>query len=201
MMPIEKGPIWPEIYYGTNETMLTELQTRKLLKLFCMYDGDHNEYLVKKDFEKIAVKVAEIKNIGARSPKVVALKERFLQMWKSLSSKADASGDKKICLSEWLAYYDDVLNDQATYLKEVQSLMKLIFEVFDENGDGQLCQAEWGQLFQVYNVHPAYAPAAFQQLDMNGNGFLSRDEILILIDDFFCGDDENSAANSMFGPY
>lgn len=181
--------------------MLTELQIRKLLKLFCMYDGDHNECLVKKDFEKIAVKVAEVKNIGSRSPKVVALKERFLQMWKSLSVKADASGDKKVCLSEWLAYYEDVLNDKEKYLKEVQSLMQLIFEVFDDNGDGQLSQDEWGQLFQVYNVHPAYAPAAFERLDMNGDGFLSRDEILVLIDDFFCGDDVNSAANSMFGPY
>lgn len=181
--------------------MLTELQTRKLLKLFCMYDGDRNEYLVKKDFEKIAVKVADVKNIGSRSPKILALKERFLQMWKSLSSQADASGDKKICLSEWLAYYDDVLKDQKKYLKEVQSLMRLIFEVFDDNGDGQLCQAEWKQLFQVFNVHPAYAPNAFQQLDMNGDGFLSRDEMLILIDDFFCGDQVNSVANSMFGPY
>ena len=181
--------------------MLTELQVRKLLKLFCMYDGDHNEYLVKKDFEKIAIKIAEIKNIGARSPKVLALKERFVQMWKSLSSKADASGDKKICLSEWLAYYDDVLSDQTKYLKEVQSLMKLIFEVFDDNGDGRFCQEEWKQLFRVYNIHPAYALATFQQLDMNGDGFLSRDEILVLIDDFFCGDDIDSAANSMFGPY
>lgn len=181
--------------------MLTELQTRKLLKLFCMYDGDHNEYLVQKDFEKIATKIAVAKNLGSRSPKVLALKERFLQVWKSLMSKADASGDKRICLSEWLAYYDAVLNDQDKYLKEVQSLMKLIFEVFDDNNDGQLSQAEWAQLFQVYNVHPAYAPKAFKQLDMNGDGSLSRDEILVLIDDFFCGDDLDSVANAMFGPY
>ena len=184
-----------------NDVMLTELQTRKLLKLFCMYDGDHNEYLVKKDFEKIAIKIAEVKNIGSRSPKILALKERFLQVWKSLLSDADASGDKKVCLSEWLAYYDDVLGNKEKYFQEVQSLMKLIFEVFDDNGDGQLSREEWAQLFQVYDVHPAYAPTAFEKLDMNGDGFLSRDEVLVLIDDFFCGDDENSVANSMFGPY
>lgn len=181
--------------------MLTELQTRKLLKLFCMYDGDHNEHLVQKDFEKIATKIAVVKNLGSRSPKVLALKERFFQVWKSLMNKADASGDRKICLNEWLAYYDEILGDKDKYLKEVQSLMKLIFEVFDDNSDGQLSQAEWTQLFQVYNVHPAYAPAAFKQLDMNGDGCLSRDEILVLIDDFFCGDDLDSVANSMFGPY
>ena len=181
--------------------MLTELQTRKLLKLFCMYDGDHNGYLVQKDFEKIATNIATVKNLGSRSPKVLALKERFLQVWKSLASKADVSGDKKICLKEWLAYYDDVLGSNEKYLKEVQSLMKLIFEVFDENGDGQLSQEEWAELFQVYSVHPAYASTAFEQLDMNSDGCLSQDEILVLIDDFFCGNDLNSVANSMFGPY
>ena len=181
--------------------MLTELQNRKLLKLFCMYDCDLDGVLVCKDFENIATQLAEVKNLGARSPKVLMLKERFLQAWKSLLGKADTSGDKKICLEEWLAYYDDVLGDKEKYQKEVQSLMKLIFEVFDANGDGQLCQQEWAELFQVYNVHPAYAPSTFEKIDANGDGALSQNEILTLIDDFFCGDDPTSVANSMFGPY
>lgn len=181
--------------------MLTELQTRKLLKLFCMYDCDRDGVLVCKDFENIANKIATVKNLGARSPKVVMLKERFFQAWKSLLSKADTSGDKKVCLTEWMAYYEYVLGDKDKYFKEVQSLMKLIFEVFDANGDGQLSKEEWAELFQVYSVHPAYAPIAFEQLDMNGDGFLSKDEILVLIDDFFCGDNSASVANAMFGPY
>ncbi|MEO1094441.1 MAG: EF-hand domain-containing protein [Cyanobacteria bacterium J06638_28] len=181
--------------------MLSELQTRKLLKLFCMYDGDRNGYLVARDFERVATKLAEVKNLGARSPKVLALKERFLQVWKGLLSKADASGDKKICLNEWMAYYADVLNDEAKYTKEVKSLMKLIFDVFDTNGDGEICQSEWAELFQVYNIHPAYAPKAFEHLDENKDGVLSQEEILTLVDDFFCGDTADSVANSMFGPY
>lgn len=181
--------------------MLTELQNRKLLKLFCMYDGDRDGHLVSQDFENIATKLATVKNLGSRSPKVLVLKERFLQLWKSLLTKADASGDRKICLDEWLAYYDEALSDRETYLQEVQSLMKLLFEVFDTDGDGQINQQEWAELFQVYDIHPAYAASAFQQLDANHDDSLSRDEVLALIDDFFCGDDVNSAANSMFGPY
>lgn len=166
-----------------------------------MYDCDRDGNLVCKDFENIATKVAKVKNLGARSPKVLALKERFLRAWKSLLGEADANSDKKISLEEWLAYYDNVLGNKERYFKEVQSLMKLIFEVFDTDGDGQLCQQEWAELFDVYNVHPAYAPTAFEKMDMNGDGCLSRDEILVLIDDFFCGDDPSSVANAMFGPY
>ena len=181
--------------------MLTELQSRKLLKLFCMYDGDRNGFLVQQDFEKIVDRLAKVKNLGARSPKILALKERFVVVWKSLLAKADVSGDKKICLNEWMAYYADVLGDETKYTQEVQALMKLIFEVFDTNGDGQINQEEWAALFQIYNIHPAYAPPAFEQLDENQDGVLSQAEILALVDDFFCGDTADSVANSMFGPY
>jgi juvenile hormone diol kinase len=181
--------------------MLTELQTRKLLKLFCMYDGDRDGFLVRKDFEKIASKLCTVKNMGSRSPKFMMLQERMVKAWKSLVKKADSSGDKKISLDEWLAYHDDVLSDRATYTQEVQSVMELIFDVFDTDGNGTICQQEWAELFQVYNVHPAYAPAAFSQLDTNQDGVLNKTEILALIDEFFCGDNPDSGANTMFGPY
>ncbi|MEL7316223.1 MAG: EF-hand domain-containing protein [Cyanobacteria bacterium J06559_3] len=181
--------------------MLTELQSRKLLKLFCMYDGDRNGFLVQQDFEQVVERLAKAKNLGARSPKVLALKERFRRVWQSLLAKADASGDQKVCLNEWMAYYVDVLGDEEKYAQEVHDLMKLIFDVFDTNGDGKLSQEEWAELFQVYNIHPAYAPSAFEQLDENQDGVLSQTEILVLVDDFFCGDTADSVANSMFGPY
>jgi Ca2+-binding EF-hand superfamily protein len=181
--------------------MLTELQARKLMKLFCMYDGDRDGYLVGRDFEAIAAKLGEVKNLGGRSPKLMGVKERLAQAWKSLVGKADTSGDKKISLDEWLAYYADVISDDAKYSREVQSLMNLIFDVFDTNGDGQISPKEWSELFQVYNIHPAYAPTAFKQLDANEDGSLSKAEILEFVDEFFCGDTADSPANAMFGPY
>ncbi|MDA0269196.1 MAG: calcium-binding protein [Cyanobacteria bacterium] len=187
---------------GENkDAMLTELQNRKLLKLFCMYDGDRDGFLVCQDFEKIASKLATIKNLGSRSPKFMMLRERMVKAWKNLLKQADASGDKKISLEEWLAYHDEVLSDRATYTAEVQAVMELIFDMFDTDGNGTICAQEWAELFQVYNIHPAYAPSTFKQLDANQDGCLSKDEVLALIDEFFCGDNAGAIANAMFGPY
>lgn len=181
--------------------MLTELQARKLLKLFCMYDGDHDGTVIRQDFERIADKLAEIKDLRGRSAKCLLLKDKFSQAWKQLVKKADSSHDQKVSLEEWLAYYSNVLADETQYTKEVQSLMTFIFEVFDDNGDGQISQQEWTELFRVYGIHPVYAPIAFQQIDANQDGFISREELTELIDDFFFGDNIDSVANSMFGPY
>jgi Ca2+-binding EF-hand superfamily protein len=181
--------------------MLTALQNRKLLKLFCMYDGDRDGFLVKKDFENVASRLCTVKNLGSRSPKSMMLQERMVTAWKDLVKKADSSGDKKISLDEWLEYHDGVLSDRDTYTQEVQSVMKLIFDVFDTDGDGTICEQEWAELFQVYNIHPAYAPSTFKQLDSNQDGCLSKEEVLGLIDEFFCGDNTGAIANAMFGPY
>jgi Ca2+-binding EF-hand superfamily protein len=181
--------------------MLTELQARKLLKLFCMYDGDRDGHVVSQDFERIADKLADLKNLRGRSPKCLLLKDKFTQAWKQLVSRADSSRDQKVSLDEWLSYYAAVLSDEAKYTQEVQSFMRFIFDVFDDNGDGKISQSEWEQLFSVYGIHPAYAPTAFRQIDINQDGFLNREELSELIDDFFFGDSVDAVANAMFGPY
>ena len=41
--------------------MLTELQKRKIIKLFTIYDADNHGYLLFSDYEKIAHKLADLK--------------------------------------------------------------------------------------------------------------------------------------------
>lgn len=74
-----------------------------------------DSYLVRKDFEKIADGVAEVKHSGVRSSRGLLLREGVLQSWQALLSQAETSGDREICLEEWPVYYDDVLGDRAQY--------------------------------------------------------------------------------------
>ncbi len=181
--------------------MLTELQKRKLIKLFSMYDANYHGILVSHDFENIVKKLANIRNWGARSAKYQLLVDKCMHKWKCLKAEADKSHDQKVTLEEWLNYYDDLLNDEEKYNQEVRSLMELVFEVFDGDEDGKISQQEWAGLLSVYNVSPVYAPIVFPNLDSNQDGFLSKDEVLQLIRDFFYSNDPEAPANAMFGPY
>lgn len=181
--------------------MLSDFQRRKLIKLFSMYDADHTGYLVAKDFENIAKRLAVLRGWGGRSPRYVGLLTQLTNNWKSLKGEADTDGDRKIDLNEWLAYYDGVLNDEKRYQKRILTLINLVFEAFDENGDGVISEPEWAGVLKVFNVSPIYAGMVFKAIDANADGVLNKQEFLALLNDFFYSEEEASPANFMFGPY
>ena len=181
--------------------MLTEIQKRKLTKLFSMYDANCDGSLVLKDFEAIAKKLAKLRGWGARYPKYLNLLSQLTYDWKRIQAGADQNRDQKVSLDEWLNYHDQVLSDKEQYSQRVRALMELVLDVFDENGDEKISQKEWAGLLSVYNVSPVYAAGVFLKLDTNQDGFLTREEVLQLIHKFYFSDDPETPANFMFGPY
>ncbi|MDY6785894.1 MAG: calcium-binding protein [Cyanobacteriota bacterium] len=181
--------------------MLTDLQKRKLTKLFCVYDNNCGGFLEYKDFELILNKLARLRNWSSRSSKYLALQQTFKKRWKKLEDTADKSHNKQVNLEEWLSYYDEILSDEQKYDEQVNALVSVVFEAFDKDGNNKISQSEWAELLSVYNISPVYAPSIFPKLDANGDGFLTKDELLELIRDFYYSDDPSHPANGMFGPY
>ena len=181
--------------------MLTEFQQRKFVKLFSMYDTTHNGMLAHQDFEKIVERITNLRNWSRRSPRYQILDNKYKYQWKQLIKKADKAHNQEISLEEWLDYHETVLNNQNRYHDEVQSLMEIVVEAFDENEDGKLTQQDWGKFLSVYSVSPVYTQFVFPTLDVNQNGFLTKEEVLKLIFEFYHSDAPNIRANSLFGPY
>lgn len=181
--------------------MLTDLQKRKLTKLFSMYDSDYTGILVKEDFELMFKKLTTLRNWSQRSSRYLVLQDKLMRKWQRLAKKADTSHNKQVSRAEWLAYYEEVMADSQTCSEEIVGLMDLIFDVFDQDEDGKVSQTEWGQLLSVFNESPVYAPLIFPGLDGDQDGYLTKQEVAKLFEDFCCGSDPDSLANSMFGPY
>lgn len=181
--------------------MLTDIQTRKLTKLFHLYDANSDGVLVQQDFTTLAVRLANLRqNLRASSqyPQILA---HLQQDWACLCEAADHNHDARITLEEWLAYYDQVLNDIKQYASRVVALLTLLFDAFDQDDDGQISEQEWINLLSVFNVLPIYASSIFLNLDIDQDGVLNQDEVLNLIHDFFYIDEPSAPANFMFGPY
>ncbi len=181
--------------------MLTELQTRKLVKYFSMYDADCSGCIEAENFEQIAKKLAARRNWSFRSPRYLTLVNQFEYDWKHLRAAADKSHNGQVNLEEWLSYYDGVLNDSDRYYQSLRTLMNLVLEAFDVNEDGKIREPEWGEFLSIFNVSPVYAPRVFPVIDTDSNGYLDRAGLMSLLDDFFHSDESDCAANQMFGPY
>lgn len=181
--------------------MLTDLQKRKLTKLFSMYDSDFTGVLVKNDFELMFRKLSTLRDWSKRSPRYIVLEEKLMHRWAGLEKKADTHHNDEISIDEWFAYYDDVLTDAKASPEMIADLIELVFDVFDEDEDGKINQQEWGHLLAVFNESPVYAPLIFPTLDQDHDGWLTKGEIKALFINFCYSDDPNEPANQMFGPY
>ena len=180
--------------------MLTEMQRRKLIKLFSMYDTNNTGWVSRDDFDLLFKKMSSLRNWSVRAPKCLVLQDKLARMWKSLSKQADLSRNKQVSLDEWIAYKETVLSNEQAYADEVQSLTELLFDVFDKNEDGYINEDEWGQVLSVYNISPIYAAEVFPALTKEENR-ITKEELIKLVYDFYHSDDPDNPANTMFGPY
>ena len=178
--------------------MLTDIQTRKLTKLFRLYDANQDGVLVQQDFIDLASRLVEFHPGALHYAQIL---NHLQQDWLCLCTAADQNDDVRITLDEWLAYYDQVLNDIKQYASRVIALVTLLFDAFDQDGDGHISEQEWISLLSAFNVQPIYSSSIFLNLDVNRDGVLNQEEVLTLIHDFFYINDTATPANFLFGPY
>lgn len=186
---------------NTGMLMLTELQIRKFTKLFTIYDSDNSGLIDLADFERITKELAEYRGWKLYSEKFNAIFSKFAYSWIHLQGVSDKNRDNKVSLEEWLNYYEAILRDSQRYEAEISSLVSLIFDVFDIDGDGTISSKEWIDFLAVYNNHRIYAEKAFARIDNNKDGFITKEEFLKALYDFHYSDDPEALGNSLFIPY
>lgn len=183
--------------------MLTELQKRKLMKLFCMYDACNLGVLEIADFERLAQKLAELRGWKPGTVDYERIISQFLIRWNRIRAEIKETlnirNDGRVNLDEWLTYYDIVLSDRS-HEKEVLALAEAVFNVVDVDESGHLDKDEWTALFRVYNIPVIYVEETFARIDLDGNGMLTKEEVLNMIQEFYYSYDPNATGNYMFGP-
>ncbi|MEO0350070.1 MAG: EF-hand domain-containing protein [Cyanobacteria bacterium P01_A01_bin.15] len=179
--------------------MLTDVQTRKLTKLFRLYDTNEDGVLIQQDFIALARRLVSLRQ--GLQPQYEQILAHLQQDWFCLCAAADQNRDARITLAEWLHYYEQILDDMKQYTSRVIALVSLLFAAFDQDNDGHISEQEWIGLLSGFNVLPIYASSIFLNLDVNQDGVLNQDEVLTLIHDFFYISEPSAPVNFMFGPY
>lgn len=180
--------------------MLSDLQKAKLTRYFRVYDVDDNGRIARPDFERVVENVRMLHGVGEDSPGHRALRDGYLLRWEALRASADADSDGGVDLAEWLAYWDGVLADEARYEAEIASVTNQLFEIFDHDADGVLGADEFCNFYGVYGLKSALARQVFLDLDLDGDGVVTRTELMEMAHQFYRSDDPDAPGNRLFGP-
>lgn len=181
--------------------MLSELQTKKLTRYFEVYDIDDDGRIAAADFDRIVENVQLLHGVGGRSSAAESLRAAYATLWDRIRSSADVDGSQSVDLDEWLAFWQTALEDDGRYHEEVQAITDRLFTVFDVDEDDSIGPSEFADFYGVFGLAVHLAETVFATLDVNGDGVITRDELLSLSGDFFRSTDPESSGNFLFGPY
>jgi len=181
--------------------MLTDLQRRKLIRYFKVYDVDDDGRVAPADFERVLENVRILHGLKDGSAAYSQLRDGFMRRWDALARCADADASGGIDQGEWLGYWSALMQSQERYEEEILEVTDRLFSIFDTDEDGVIGPDEFCDFFSVYGQKTALARATFIDLDLDGDGAISRDELMEMADQFYRGDDPNAPGNKLYGPY
>lgn len=181
--------------------MLTELQTKKLSHYFRVLDFDGNGLLEKEDFTGIGENLAILWGFRDGSPEFSKIVGQWAESWASFRSFMGRDIDSKATLEEWLHFADlNIVNGtDELYEQHINKLAREVISYFDVNNDGNLSLDEYIDLFMAYRIEISYSAKAFTRLDRNQDDFISGQELLNALRQFFRSDDEKAPGNWLFG--
>lgn len=180
--------------------MLTDLQKQKLTRYFRVYDVDDNGTISLPDFERVVENVRALYGVDETSGAHASLRDGYMLRWSALAASADKDRSGGVDLDEWLTYWEGVIDDDARYEVEIASVAERLFEVFDTDEDGVLGADEFCNFYGVYGLKSALARQVFIDLDEDGDGRVTRKELMVMAHQFYRGNDPAAPGNRLFGP-
>ena len=180
--------------------MLTEFQKTKFPNLFKMFDMDNDGSITQRDLVRVVNACTAQRGWQSGEKDYKSLYNHFISIWETMLESADKNNDEMLSLNEILELQDNLLEDPETYDRMINGVGAAIFSTFDTNSDGRLSLKEYADFYRVMGLDVEFATLIFDQLDLDKNGIISIDELLILLDQFFTSQDKSAPGNFLFGP-
>lgn len=184
--------------------MLNSFQSAKLTYLFNLLDVNSNGSLQLDDFTELSEKVREKLNYKKEEKEHQAILQKSIKFFHKLLKDIPNPGDQAINIDEWLSFFSEEIatfEDEDTVDEWVDLLLAFVFGMFDENHDGYISLQEYLDLFEIFGKDHAFSNDAFEKIDANSDGKLSRYELIPAVEVFLTSTDETDVGNWVFGDW
>ncbi len=180
---------------------MTELQRAKQVHFFNVLDYNGDGVLERQDFIDVADRLSDLRDYKEGSSKREAVREEILRMWTNAQSLSGTEDEDQLTLEDWLAHEQEVIDSDVLINSYIQGLARAIFDTLDEDNDGVISEDEYLRFFQSFRGEDGDGTVAFQKLDVDEKGYLTRKEFLDVVTEFHLSDDPEAPGNWLFGSY
>lgn len=180
--------------------MLSELQLVKLPNFFHMFDADNNGQIEAADVEKIIDACAQRKGWAKTDAGYTEFHNEIYGLWIAMTTMADKNQDDQLSFEEFSEFFDNLMQEEDTFLDVINGLSDSLFGAFDSNSNGMLSAAEFEDFYLTVGLRIDTAAMVYAGLDLDADGDISIEELRKLTNQFFISQDRNAAGNVLFGP-
>ncbi|PSQ97360.1 MAG: hypothetical protein BRD55_03550 [Bacteroidetes bacterium SW_9_63_38] len=180
--------------------MLSDLQEQKATHYFNLIDEDGNGIVEVSDFALRAQRLAETRGVAEEERKE-ALRDLVMRWWDHISTVADFDGDARITLPEWKAYWRSIqrgVEKDDNTLHTLQRAARGTLRAVDRTGDGRVTADEYADWLSAWGAHES--DEAFRQLDRGSKGYLTEQDLIVAVQEFYLSDDPAAPGNALYGP-
>jgi Ca2+-binding EF-hand superfamily protein len=176
------------------------LRERNIDAAFRVLDADADGIITSDDLTAIGTRVCEQLHI-AGSPQAAAILDTYASWWEQLRADCDADGDGRISRAEFAhAMLSGGGDAQAYYGEQLGRQVSLLADAMDADGDGFIEPTEYLALFGVApDLDPQVVQAAFERLDADEDGRISREEFQAGVAQLFLSSDQAQPGTSILG--
>ncbi|MFY0690037.1 MAG: EF-hand domain-containing protein [Cyclobacteriaceae bacterium] len=182
--------------------MLSEVQRKKLTHFFNILDHNGNGVLQLDDFTDVGENLCITLGFKVDTPEHASVINQSKKLFHRLIGDIKKNSDWNIRLNEWLEFFDrEVLNagDYSVLKYYIKLTTKYLFDLYDQDKDGNICIEEYIDMFTIYRIDVKYSARSFLRLDSDNNEYISKTELVNAVADFFVTSDEEADGNWIFG--
>ncbi|MFE4634779.1 EF-hand domain-containing protein [Streptomyces sp. NPDC056773] len=182
--------------------MTNDLLDRKLDRAFAHLDSNGDQVIDEHDIIGLGSRLLSALSEPATSPKGTAVMGGLVDFWQDLFTELDLDRDGKVTTEEYKTGMTRLYAQGGpAYDRSFRPMVRAILTIVDTDGDGQISPEEFhaAQLAFDTELNPEDTEALFARIDANHDGFLSVDELLGAVREYYTGTEEDAPGNLLFG--
>jgi len=183
-------------------SIFTETHKRKVHHLFNVLDIDRNGQLQPDDFVNVGRKIITKLELdpASRSARLILLKAHrlFVQLLTDIDNP-----ELNLTLWDWVEFFrKQIESSKGRILSHyIHRTSRHIFDLFDMNRDKMISMEEYTNMLTIYNIPQNTAKMGFEELDTNNDNFISDEEMIEGLKNFFTSGDSKASGNMIFGQW
>lgn len=174
--------------------MSTSVQEQRLRRRFELWDQNGDGAIDRSDWQVEANRILLTFEQPEDSTKAKALTTAYLGMWKYISEQAGVGIDGAVSLDQFKDVAAKKMLDrgEAGFDEVLRPTVSAIADLCDTDGDRQINPVEFRRWIRAIGSDEATADEAFRQIDADGDGQLSTDELVQAVHRYHSGELEFS---------